>query len=133
MSPEQARGRPVDKRTDVWAFGCVLYEMLTGRRAFGGEDVSDTLAFVITKDIDWTALPPATPPPIRRLLRRCLDKDRNLRLRDIGDASLELADALTMPGGETAAATDVVAAIRSACGVAAARRPAGGAAVTVAC
>ena len=103
MSPEQARGRPVDKRTDVWAFGCVLYEMLTGRRAFGGEDVSDTLAFVITKDIDWTALPPATPPAIRRVLRRCLDKDRNQRLRDIGDASLELADALTTPGGEAAA------------------------------
>ena len=93
MSPEQARGKAVDKRTDVWAFGCVLYEMLTGRRAFGGDEVSDTLAFVITKEIDWNALPAPTPPSIRRLLARCLEKDRTLRLRDIGDASLELRDA----------------------------------------
>ena len=64
MSPEQARGKPVDKRTDIWAFGCVLYEMLTGRRAFAGDDVSETLAYVIAKEPDWTALPSATPPAI---------------------------------------------------------------------
>src|SRR5262245_15152130 len=93
MSPEQARGKAVDKRTDVWAFGCVLYEMLTARRAFGHDEVSDTLAYVITKDVDWTALPPATPPAIRRLLTRCLQKDRTLRLRDLGDANLDLRDA----------------------------------------
>jgi eukaryotic-like serine/threonine-protein kinase len=93
MSPEQARGKTLDRRTDMWAFGCVLYEMLTARRAFGGEDVSDTLAFVITKDVDWSLLPRDTPAAIRRLLRRCLDKDRNVRLRDAGDAILELAEA----------------------------------------
>ena len=92
MSPEQARGKAVDKRTDVWAFGCVLYEMLSGRRAFGGDEVSDTLAFVITKDIDWTVLPTNTPAAVGRVLRRCLEKDRSLRLRDIGDAALELRD-----------------------------------------
>ena len=92
MSPEQARGKAVDRRTDVWAFGCVLYEMLTGRRAFSSDEVSDTLAFVITKPVDWAALPSDTPPAIRRLLRRCLEKDRGQRLRDVGDASLELND-----------------------------------------
>ena len=97
MSPEQARGKAVDKRTDVWAFGCVLYEMLTGRRAFGHDEVSDTLAYVLTKDVDWMALPPATPPPVRRLLARCLQKDRALRLRDLGDANLDLRDAAAPP------------------------------------
>jgi eukaryotic-like serine/threonine-protein kinase len=72
MSPEQAKGRPADRRSDVWAFGCVLYEMLTGRRAFEGGDVNDTLAFVLTKEPDWTLLPPATPSSIRRLLQRSL-------------------------------------------------------------
>src|SRR5204863_484246 len=76
MSPEQARGKAVDKRTDVWAFGCVLYEMLAGRRAFSSDEVSDTLAFVITREVDWSALPKETPASIRRLLRRCLEKDR---------------------------------------------------------
>ena len=71
MAPEQAKGRPADKRSDVWAFGCVLYEMLTGRRAFKGEDVSDTLAFILTQQPDWDALPATTPVAIRRLLRRC--------------------------------------------------------------
>jgi serine/threonine protein kinase len=89
MSPEQARGKPVDKRADIWAFGCVLFEMLSGRRAYGGHEVSDTLAFVLTKDVDWTALPAATSPQIRRLLKRCLDKDPKTRLRDIGDARAE--------------------------------------------
>ena len=75
MAPEQAKGKPVDQRADVWAFGCVLYEMLTGQRAFGGEDVADTLAAVLTKELDWSTLPATTPPGIRRLLRRCLQKD----------------------------------------------------------
>jgi serine/threonine-protein kinase len=95
MSPEQAKGRPADKRSDIWAFGCVLYEMLTAKRAFEGADVSDTLAFVLTKDPDWTALPAVTPPSIHRVLRRCLVKDRNGRLPDIGAARLDVDDART--------------------------------------
>ena len=94
MSPEQARGRPVDKRTDVWAFGCVVYEMLTGQQAFGGEDVTDVLVRIIERDPDLTALPAETPPALRRLLRRCLVKDRRHRLSDIADARLELEEAL---------------------------------------
>ena len=90
MSPEQAKGRPADKRSDIWAFGCVLFEMLTGRRVFDGEDVADTLALVLTKEPQWSLLPPATPPSIRRLLRRCLERDRNRRLADIADARLDL-------------------------------------------
>jgi eukaryotic-like serine/threonine-protein kinase len=92
MAPEQARGKPVDKRADIWAFGCVLYEMVSGRRPFAGEEVSDTLAYVITKDVDWVALPTTTPRHIRRLLRRCLEKDPKKRLRDIGDARVELEE-----------------------------------------
>jgi serine/threonine protein kinase len=92
MAPEQARGRLVDKRADVWAFGVVLYEMLTGRRAFEGEDVSDTLAFVLTREPDWSALPASTPTGIRRLLRRSLEKESRKRLADIRDARLELDD-----------------------------------------
>jgi serine/threonine protein kinase len=76
MSPEQARGKAVDKRADIWAFGCVLYEALTGRRAFGSDDVTETLAFVLTKDVEWAALPPSTPAPVMNLLRRCLQKTR---------------------------------------------------------
>ena len=97
MSPEQARGKSADKRADIWAFGCVLYEMLTGRRVFDGDEVSDTLAFVLTKDPDWSALPAATPAAIHRLLRRCLVKDRNARLPDIGSARLDIDDARTEP------------------------------------
>jgi len=97
MSPEQARGKGVDKRADIWAFGCVLYEILTGRRPFGGEDISDTLAFVITKDPDWDQLPAGTPASIRKLLRRCLEKDRKRRLADIADARFEIEDALAAP------------------------------------
>jgi serine/threonine-protein kinase len=84
MSPEQAKGRPTDKRTDVWAFGCVLYEMLTGRRAFGGEDVPDTLAAILRADPDWNALPADTPSTVRRILRGCLEKDRRTRIPEIG-------------------------------------------------
>src|SRR6185295_15758742 len=93
MSPEQARGRAVDKRADVWAFGCVLYEMLTGTRAFGGDTTSDTIAAIIEREPDWSRLPASTPPAIHRLLRRSLHKDAKRRLRDIGDARAELDDA----------------------------------------
>ncbi len=92
MSPEQARGKAVDRRTDVWAFGCVLFELLTGRRAFAGETSSDSIAAVLERQPDWTRLPPSTPPAVRRLLHRCLEKDPKRRLRDIGDARLELDD-----------------------------------------
>jgi serine/threonine-protein kinase len=94
MSPEQAKGRPIDKRTDVWAFGCVLYEMLSGKRAFDGEDVADLLAAVLTKEPDWNAVDRRTPPAILKLLRRCLESDRKRRLADIADARLEIEDAL---------------------------------------
>ena len=93
MSPEQAKGRTVDKRSDVWAFGAVLYEMVTGRRAFEGEDVSDTLARILMKEPDWTALPAAVPPAVVTVLRRCLQKDRKQRVRDLGDVSLALEGA----------------------------------------
>ncbi|HTS46994.1 MAG TPA: serine/threonine-protein kinase, partial [Bryobacteraceae bacterium] len=90
MSPEQARGLAVDKRTDIWAFGCVLYEMLTGRTPFAGQTLSDILAAILKHEPDWGALPERTPPKIRDLLRRCLQKDSQRRLRDIGDARLEI-------------------------------------------
>ncbi len=83
MSPEQAKGAVVDRRADVWAFGCVLYEMLSGREAFGGENVTDTLASVLRAEPDWSALPADTPASMRRLLRRALVKDRRERLADI--------------------------------------------------
>ena len=97
MSPEQARGEPVDKRTDIWAFGCVLYEMLTGRRAFAGVSLTDTLAHVIEREPDWRALPEATPEVVRRLLERCLRKDVRRRLRDIADARIEIDDVIAAP------------------------------------
>jgi eukaryotic-like serine/threonine-protein kinase len=93
MAPEQARGKAVDRRADIWAFGAVLYEMLTGRRAFEGEDISVTLANVIKDDVKWDALPSDLPRPLRRLLRRCLEKDPRKRLSAIGDARLELDEA----------------------------------------
>jgi tetratricopeptide (TPR) repeat protein len=95
MSPEQARGKPVDKRTDIWAFGCVLYEMLTGRSAFAGETISDTIAKILEREPYWPALPPSTPASIRNLLGRCLQKDQRLRLHDIADARIEIEEALT--------------------------------------
>ena len=106
MSPEQARGKAVDKRTDIWAFGCVLYEMLTARPAFRGETVSDTIAAILEREPDWSALPAQTPLSIRRLLQRCLEKDPKRRLRDIGDARLEIEEALgaiVSSGGAAAA------------------------------
>ena len=104
MSPEQAKGRVADKRSDVWAFGCVLYEMLTGRRAFEGDDVSDTLAAILRGEPDWTALPGEVPPAIRTLMARCLAKDRKQRMRDIGDVQLVLNGAFEAPAQSTAAA-----------------------------
>ena len=97
MSPEQAKGRPVDKRSDVWAFGCVLFELLAGHRAFGGETVWETIASLLEREPAWKDLPDATPPSVRRLLRRCLEKDPTRRLRDIGDARLDIDDALAGP------------------------------------
>src|SRR5271165_685591 len=94
MSPEQAKAKPVDRRADIWAFGCVLYEMLTGKMAFRGESVTDTLAAVIKEDADWSQLPAATPMRVRVLLQRCLQKDPKQRLRDIGDARISLDEVL---------------------------------------
>src|SRR5437762_185532 len=94
MSPEQARGRPLDRRTDVWAFGCVVFEMLGGRQAFAGETVSDSVAAILGRDPEWASLPSATPAAVRRLLTRCLEREHRRRLRDIGDAKLEIEDAL---------------------------------------
>ena len=90
MSPEQARGQRVDRRTDIWAFGCVLYEMLASRQAFVGTTTSDLLAAILDREPDWVALPAATPPAMRRLVKRCLEKDPRRRLRDIGDAWIEI-------------------------------------------
>ncbi len=95
MAPEQARGKPVDRRADVWAFGCVLFEMLSGRRPFGGEDVLETLSAVIRDEPAWSALPADLPESFRRLLRRCLEKDPKRRLSAIGDARLELDEPAT--------------------------------------
>jgi len=103
MAPEQARGKQVDKRADIWAFGCVVFEMLTGRRPFPGDDLTEVLAKVIEREPDWTALPPTTPAWLRKLLRRCLEKDPKRRLRDIGDALLEIDTADSEPAATTIA------------------------------
>ncbi len=109
MSPEQARGKTVDKRADVWAFGCVLYEMLSGRRVFGSDTTLDTLARVLDREPAWEVLPPSTPPRITDLLRRCLRKEHARRLRDLGDAAIEIDDtragATAVEGVEPAAAS----------------------------
>jgi len=97
MSPEQARGQPVDKRTDIWAFGCVIFEMLTGSSAFARETVTDTIAAVVGAEPEWKLLPAETPGSIRRLLTRCLQKDARRRLHDIADARIELEDAMATP------------------------------------
>jgi serine/threonine-protein kinase len=97
MSPEQARGKTVDKRADIWAFGCCLYEALTGKVAFLGDTVADTIAKIVEREPDWQMLPPTTPPFVRSLLRRCLQKDANRRLHDIADARIEIEDADTEP------------------------------------
>ena len=97
MSPEQARGRSVDKRTDIWAFGCVLYEMLSGRPPFGGETISDTIAGILEREPEWMTLPSSLPAGVRGLLERCLAKDPKQRLRDVGDARFEIEKALALP------------------------------------
>jgi hypothetical protein len=94
MSPEQVKGQQADKRSDIWAFGCVVYESLTARRPFDGETISDTIARILERDVDWSALPPATPPAVRDLLRRCLQKNVRKRQRDIGDVRIELENQL---------------------------------------
>jgi WD40 repeat protein len=101
MSPEQARGRSVDKRADIWAFGCIVYECLTGKRPFQGDTVSDTMALILKGEPDWAALPPNTPPNIVTLLRRCLQKHPRNRLHDIADARIEI-EAPAAPAAETA-------------------------------
>ena len=105
MSPEQARGEAVDRRSDIWAFGCVLFEMLTGRRPFAGPSTSELVVAILEREPDFDVLPPATPARIRWLLRRCLEKDRRRRLHDIADARIEIDDALGDPasGGHDAA------------------------------
>ncbi len=90
MSPEQARGKAVDKRADIWAFGVVLFEMLSGRSLYTGETVTDVIAGIVTGEPDWSRLPAATPAALRRLIARCLEKDPQRRLRDIGEARIAL-------------------------------------------
>ena len=97
MSPEQAKGKAVDKRADIWAFGCVLYECLTGKRAFQGDTITETVAAILKSEPDWTLLPADTPAIVRSLLRRCLQKDPSLRLRDIADARMEMREGLSEP------------------------------------
>ena len=99
MSPEQARGKVVDKRSDIFSFGCVVFEMLTGNGPFGGETVTDALGAVLHREPDWSELPAGTPPALKQLLTRCLVKDKNNRLRDIGDARIELESAIADPAG----------------------------------
>jgi eukaryotic-like serine/threonine-protein kinase len=102
MSPEQARGKPVDKRTDIFSFGCVLYECLAGKQAFSGETVSDTLSAILRAEPDWSALPAETPPRVRDLLERCLRKDPERRLHDIADARIEIEEARASPAASLA-------------------------------
>ena len=109
MSPEQAKGRVVDKRTDIWAFGCVLYEMLTGRRAFDGEDVTETIAAVVRGEPEWNALPKDTPSQVRLLLKRCLDKDRKRRIGDISVARFVMNETME----SSVSAPDVASRSRS--------------------
>jgi serine/threonine-protein kinase len=102
MSPEQARGKRVDRRTDIWAFGCVMFELVTHRRPFDGETTSDVIAALLQAEPDWRLLPSNTPPAVDRILRRCLRKDLRQRLRDIGDARMELEEALETPAAAAA-------------------------------
>ena len=100
MSPEQARGKEVDRRTDIWAFGCVMYEVLTGSKVYEGQTVSDSIARILERDPDWDVLPSKLPPKVRDLLRRCLQKDLRRRLQAIGDARIEIEEVLADPGSE---------------------------------
>ncbi len=110
MSPEHTRGKPVDKRTDIWAFGCLIYEMLSGRKAFDGDTVTDVIAAVVTKEPHWDALPPDVPVGVRRALRRCLEKDPRRRFRDVGDARFELEEVEPEGPDATPAAAPATAA-----------------------
>jgi len=110
MSPEQAKGKPVDKRADIFAFGAVLYELLTGKRAFGGETITETLASILKSEPDWEKLPGNTPWNIRTLLRRCLHKETNRRLQHIGDVRIEIEEALTTPATGIPGATTAISA-----------------------
>src|ERR1041385_5302597 len=101
MSPEQAKGKVVDKRSDIWAFGCVLFEMLTGKQSFSGETLTDILASVVRAEPDWNSLPASTPEVVRRLLRRCLTKDPKQRLRDIGEARITIESFLSGKSDDT--------------------------------
>jgi len=112
MSPEQARGATVDKRTDIWAFGCVLFEMITGAQAFRGRTMADTVAGILTREPDWSALPASTPAAVRRVLKRCLEKDPRQRLRDIGDARAELAEVGTNADSDAARSSPASASTR---------------------
>ncbi len=109
MSPEQAQGKPVDKRTDIWSFGVVLSEMLTGRQLFAGETISDIIAAVLRDKVDWSALPAEAPANLRKLLERCLERDRKRRLRDIGDARNEIADMLSDSPAAESESSEVIA------------------------
>jgi serine/threonine-protein kinase len=115
LSPEQARGKPVDRRTDIWSFGCLLFECLTGTMAFRGETVSDTISLILTKEPDWSRLPKETPAALAALLKRCLVKDPRRRLRDVGEARLALEEFRRAAGGRGA----LMARQRSAGGAAA--------------
>jgi serine/threonine protein kinase len=106
MSPEQAKGKPADKRSDIWAFGCVLFEMLTGRSAFAGDETTEVLASVLAREPDWAGLPAQTPQSIRILLRRCLRRERRQRLSDAGAVRIEIEDALATPAPGTAAVVE---------------------------
>jgi hypothetical protein len=111
MSPEQARGKTVDKRADIWAFGTVLFEMLTGRRAFAGEDITDTIVLVVSKEPDWSALPTPTPVALRRVLKSCLKKDAKVRMRDIGEARIALDQSITGAPDDVSAPASLTAAV----------------------
>jgi serine/threonine-protein kinase len=110
MSPEQAKGKPVDKRADIWAFGCVLFEMLTGRAVFAGDTITETLAAVMRDEPRLDQLPAVTPPVVRTLLARCLERDPKRRLRDIGEARIALDDAVARPGAVVAQPREAPAA-----------------------